>query len=51
MVLAERVGLVGLIAGGYRLLAYALIALYVIPLATVGLLHLIRRPALLPEVP
>jgi len=50
MVLAERVGLVGLIAGGYRLLAYALIALYVIPLATVGLIHLIRRPAFLPEV-
>ncbi|WP_029912806.1 membrane protein [Caulobacter sp. UNC358MFTsu5.1] len=52
MVLAERVGLVGLIAGGYRLLAYALIALYVVPLATVGLLQLVRRrPALLPEVP
>jgi len=52
MVLAERVGLVGLIAGGYRLLAYALIALYVVPLATVGLLHLVRRrPALIPEVP
>lgn len=51
MVLAERVGLVGLIAGGYRLLAYALIALYVVPLATVGLLHLVRRrPALIPEV-
>jgi uncharacterized membrane protein YkvI len=50
MVLAERVGLVGLIAGGYRLLAYALIALYVVPLATVGVLHLVRRPALLPEV-
>lgn len=52
MVLAERVGLVGLIAGGYRLLAYALIALYVAPLATVGVLQLFRRrPALLPEVP
>ncbi|MEJ2817017.1 hypothetical protein [Caulobacter sp. CCG-8] len=52
MVLAERVGLVGLIAGGYRLLAYALIAFYVVPLATVGLLQLVRRrPALLPEVP
>ena len=51
MLLAERVGLVGLIAGGYRLLAYALIALYVVPLATVGLLRLVRRPAFQPEVP
>ena len=51
MLLAERVGLVGLIAGGYRLLAYALIALYVIPLGTVGLLRLIRRSAFQTEVP
>jgi uncharacterized membrane protein YkvI len=52
MVLAERFGLVGLIAGGYRLLAYALIALYVAPLATVGLIRLVRRrPAFQPEVP
>lgn len=50
MVLAERVGLVGLIAGGYRLLAYALIALYVAPLATLGLVRLARRPALQPEL-
>ena len=50
MVLAERIGLVGLIAGGYRLLAYALIALYVAPLATIGLLRLTRRPACQPEV-
>lgn len=50
MMLAERVGLVGLIAGGYRLLAYALIALYVVPLATAGLARLVRRPAFQPEV-
>jgi uncharacterized membrane protein YkvI len=50
MVLAERFGLVGLIAGGYRLLAYALIALYVAPLAAVSLVRLIRRPAFQPEV-
>lgn len=50
MLLAERVGLVGLIAGGYRLLAYALIALYVIPLATLGLVRLAKRPAFQPEV-
>ena len=51
MGLAERIGLVGLIAGGYRLLAYALIALYVLPLAAWGLLRLVRRPAFQPEVP
>jgi uncharacterized membrane protein YkvI len=51
MLLAERVGLVGLIAGGYRLLAYALIALYVVPLATLGLFRLVRRPAFQTEVP
>ncbi len=51
MVLAQRFGLVGLIAGGYRLLAYALIALYVLPLATSGLFRLARRPAFQPEVP
>lgn len=51
MVLADRVGLVDLIAGGYRLLAYALIALYVVPLAAWGLLRLVRRPAFQPEVP
>lgn len=51
MVLADRVGLVRLIADGYRLLAYALIALYVIPLAAVSLAGRIRRPAFQPEVP
>lgn len=51
MMLAERVGLVGLIAGGYRLLAYALIALYVAPLVAVSLARLVRRPAFQPEVP
>lgn len=52
MVLADRFGLVALIASGYRLLAFALIALYVIPLATQGLVSLLRgRPAFQPEVP
>lgn len=32
MLLAERVGLVGLIASGYRVLAWLLIAIYVLPL-------------------
>ena len=34
--LAARFGLVTLIARGYRLLAYAMLALYVVPLLTVG---------------
>ena len=51
MAMADRIGLVGLIAGGYRLLAYGLIALYVVPLAAWGLLRLVRRPAFQPEVP
>lgn len=51
MVLADRVGLVSLIAGGYRLLAYALIALYVAPLALVSLVRFARRPVFQPEVP
>lgn len=52
MVLADRFGLVALIASGYRLLAYTLIALYVVPLATLGLVSLARRrSAVLPEVP
>jgi uncharacterized membrane protein YkvI len=51
MMLAERIGLVGLIAGGYRLLACALIALYVAPLATIGLARLRKRPVFQPEVP
>uniref|UniRef100_UPI0035C943C9 YkvI family membrane protein n=1 Tax=uncultured Sphingomonas sp. TaxID=158754 RepID=UPI0035C943C9 len=44
MLLAERIGLVALIAGGYRLLAYVLIAIYVLPLLTIGLWRL-KRPA------
>ena len=45
MLIAERVGLVALIAGGYRLLAYVILAVYVLPLATVGLWRLTHRPA------
>ena len=37
MLIADRVGLVSLIANGYRALAYLLIAVYVLPLLTVGL--------------
>lgn len=47
MLIAERVGLVALIANGYRLLAWLLIALYVVPSLTLGVVRLIglrRRP-------
>jgi len=40
MLLADGFGLVTLIARGYRLLAYALLAVYVLPLLTVGLWRL-----------
>ncbi|HEX9207247.1 MAG TPA: hypothetical protein VF851_03355 [Steroidobacteraceae bacterium] len=42
MLLADRFGLVALIARGYRLLAYALIAVYVVPLLTFGMWRLNR---------
>jgi uncharacterized membrane protein YkvI len=46
MLLADRIGLVTLIARGYRFLAYALIAVYVVPLLTYGLWRLHgMRPA------
>lgn len=40
---ADRIGLVALIAGGYRLLAWLFLAVYVVPLLTVGLYTLWRR--------
>ena len=39
---ADRVGLVALIGSGYRILAYTLLALYVLPLLTVGIYRLSR---------
>ena len=50
MLIAERVGLVSLIAGGYRLLAWVILAVYVLPLATVGVWRLSRRSAPVLEV-
>lgn len=41
--LANRFGLVTLIARGYRALAYTMLALYVVPLMTVGVWQLRRR--------
>ena len=40
MLIADRVGLVSLIANGYRALAYVLIAVYVVPLLTIGVWRL-----------
>ena len=40
MLIADRVGLVALIANGYRALAYLLIAVYVVPLLTLGIWRL-----------
>ena len=43
--LAARFGLVTLIARGYRILAYTMLVLYVLPLATLGVWQLWRRRA------
>ena len=42
MFIADRFGLVALIASGYRALAYIFLATYVVPLLTLGLYRLIR---------
>jgi len=42
MLIADRVGLVALIANGYRALAYVLIAVYVVPLLTIGVWRLCK---------
>ena len=42
MLLASRFGLVALIANGYRALAYIILAVYILPLLTVGLWLLAR---------
>jgi uncharacterized membrane protein YkvI len=43
MFVADRFGLVTLIAQGYRLLAYAFLIVFILPLLTVGLYRLSRR--------
>jgi len=42
MFLASRFGLVALIANGYRALAYILLAIFILPLLTIGVWHLRR---------
>ena len=44
MVIANRIGLVALIANGYRLLAWLFLIVFVVPLLTIGLARLLRRP-------
>lgn len=39
---ADRFGLVALIGSGYRALAYAILAVYVVPLFAIGLVRLVR---------
>jgi uncharacterized membrane protein YkvI len=45
MLIADRIGLVALIAKGYRGLAYLFLVVYVLPLLTVGVWRLRRRVA------
>ncbi|AQR73783.1 hypothetical protein [Sphingomonas sp. LM7] len=49
MFVAERVGLIALIASGYRLLAYLFLAVFVLPLLTIGLARLLRRRPAAPK--
>jgi hypothetical protein len=44
MLLAGRFGLVALIAGGYRALAYIMLAVFVLPLATLGVARIRATP-------
>ena len=50
MSVAQRFGLVALIANGYRVLACVLIAIYVLPLLTVEIYRLMQRSTTRPEV-
>ncbi len=45
MLLAGRFGLVGLIATGYRALAYLILAIFILPLVTIGMRRILRGPA------
>lgn len=49
MFVAGRIGLVDLIASGYRFLAWLFLIVFVAPLLTIGVWHLLRRPSL-PEM-
>jgi uncharacterized membrane protein YkvI len=49
MFVANRFGLVALIANGYRALAYILLAVFVLPLLTVGIWRLRQSSGRAPE--
>lgn len=49
MLLAGRFGLVALIANGYRALAYLILAIFILPLATLGMRRILRGPAVSAE--
>jgi len=49
MFVADAVGLVDLIASGYRFLAWLFLAVYLAPLLTIGAWRLLRRPPMLQE--
>jgi uncharacterized membrane protein YkvI len=42
MFLADRFGLVALIGSGYRFFAYVLLAVFVLPLCTLGVTRIIK---------
>lgn len=46
--IADRIGLIALIASGYRVLAYLILAVFVLPLMTIGLYRLVRARAVPP---
>jgi uncharacterized membrane protein YkvI len=51
MFVAARVGLVDLIASGYRILAWLFLAVYVVPLLGIGTYRLVKRgPTSMQEV-
>ncbi|WHO38410.1 hypothetical protein PMI04_017965 [Sphingobium sp. AP49] len=45
MAVANRIGLIDLIASGYRFLAWLFLLVFVAPLLTIGLARLLRRPS------
>jgi uncharacterized membrane protein YkvI len=51
MLLAQRFGLVALIARGYRMLALVFLLVYVVPLLTVGISRLLRTHSVQEEYP
>jgi len=46
MLLAGRFGLVALIAGGYRALAWIMLAVFILPLATIGAARIFKSPTI-----